>query len=255
MKDRVWLEVELFLLSVDFLTRLPVPSGLPQSDDLDVRARKYQPAVGALVGLVAAFVLWLAAAVLPYAAAVILGVGTTIMVTGAFHEDGLADAADGLGASKDRDQTLRIMNDARLGTFGALALGLTLALKVVLLSALPPLLAGLALVSAGAVSKMAVVHVMATNVPAHRVGLRARMPSITTDGYRIALAVALAMLVPVMIVAGAGAGLALFLGAVALAQAFRAYFIRRIGGYTGDGLGGAQQMAELGAYLGLSLWL
>lgn len=254
-RETLRLEGRLFLIALAYLTRLPDPLGAPESDDLTVRAVKYQPAVGALVGGFAALVLWLAALTLPWLVAVLLAVSAAILVTGAFHEDGLADTADGLGAGRDRAQTLKIMNDARLGTYGGLALGLVLALRVALLAALPPLLAGLALIAAHGVARMGAVHVMARNSAAHLVGLRALMPSVTPDGYRLALGSALALLVPLVLAAGLGAGLAGFLGAVLAAQAVRVLFIRRIGGWTGDCLGAAQQLGELGFYLGLTLWL
>ncbi|QRF66712.1 adenosylcobinamide-GDP ribazoletransferase [Ponticoccus alexandrii] len=249
------LEGTLFLMALGYLTRLPVPADLPESDDLKVRAVKYQPAVGALVGGIAATVLWLASTVLPGIVAVLLGVAAAIVVTGAFHEDGLADAADGLGAGRDRNQTLRIMNDARLGTYGGLALGLVLALRVALLAAMPPLEAGLALIAAHGVARMGVVHVMARNTSAHLVGLRALMPNVTPDGYRIALASTLVLMVPLVLAVGPLTTSFGFVAAVLCAQVVRVLFIRRIGGWTGDCLGAAQQLGEVGFYLGLALWL
>lgn len=249
------LEGRLFLMALGYLTRLPVPADLPESDDLTVRAVKYQPAVGALVGGLAALVLWLAAALLPWTVAVLLAVASAMLVTGAFHEDGLADTADGLGAGKDRNQTLRIMNDARLGTYGGLALAMVLALRVALLAAMPPLEAGLALIAAHGVARMGAVHVMARNTSAHLVGLRALMPNVTPDGYRLALASATALMVPLGFAVGFWPVVLGFLGAVACAQAIRILFIRRIGGWTGDCLGAAQQMGEMGFYLGLALCL
>lgn len=254
-RETLRLEGTLFLMALGYLTRLPVPATLPESDDLTVRAVKYQPAVGALVGGIAAVTLWLSAAVLPWIVAVLLAVASAILVTGAFHEDGLADAADGLGAGKDRNQTLRIMNDARLGTYGGLALALVLALRVALLAAMPPLEAGLALIAAHGVARMGVVHVMARNTSAHLVGLRALMPNVTPDGYRLALGSALALMVPLVLATGFWPVLLGFTGAVACAQVVRILFIRRIGGWTGDCLGATQQMAEVGFYLGLALWL
>lgn len=255
MQETLRLEVELFLLAVRYLTRLPVPRDLPVSDDLMVRAVKYHPAVGALVGLIGAGVLWLSAQVLPWNAAVILSLVATLLVTAGFHEAGLADAAEGLAVGRDASEALRIMDRTRLGTYGALALGLTLALKLALLASLTPWLAGWALVAGHAVGRMASVHVTETTVHARSEGMQKFVPKVTPDGYRVALALTFAVLVGLTTAAGAGAVVCGFAGAVLLGQLFRAAFVARIGGYTGDCLGGSEQMGELGFYLGLVLWL
>jgi adenosylcobinamide-GDP ribazoletransferase len=249
------LEAELFLLALRYLTRLPVPRALPVSDDLMVRAVKYQPAVGALVGALGAAVLWSAGLVLPWTAAMILSLATTLMVTGAFHERGLADAAEGLVLGRDRAQVIRVMDGARFGALGGVTLGVVLALKLALLDSFSGPVAGVALIVGHAVGRMAAVHVTATTVHARSEGMRKHVPKVTRDGYRVALAMTLALLVLLIVTAGTGAALCGFAAAVVLAQAFRRYVIVRIGGYTGDCLGGSQQMGELGLYLGLAIWL
>lgn len=255
MRNAVRLEADLFWLAVRYLTALPVPRGLPESDDLMVRAVKYHPGVGALVGLLGALVLWAAAPVLPVTTAVLLSLAITLLVTGAFHEAGLVGAVEALTGGRDRAEIIALMDQRRFGIYGALALGLVLALKVSLIAALPLAVAAAGLVAAHATGRMAAVHVTGTTIHARSEGMQKFVPKVTTDGYRVALTLTMVALIPLTLVAGIGAVLSGFAGAVLLGQAFRIWGINRIGGYTGDCLGGAQQLAELGFYLGLVLWL
>ncbi len=98
---------------------------------------RYLPFVGIVVGAVGAGCIWAGAKVFPSVLAVLLSTAVTAVLTGAFHEDGLADTADGLGGGHTRERALEIMKDARIGAFGALALMFVLGAKVVALAALP----------------------------------------------------------------------------------------------------------------------
>lgn len=255
MRAAMRLEAELFLMAVRYLTRLPVPRDLPLSDDLMVRAVKYHSAVGALVGGIGALVLWTALAVLPWSVAVFLSLAATLLVTAAFHEVGLADAVEGLAAGRDREEVIGIMDHPQLGPYGALALGMVLALKLALIMGFSPGVAAAALVAGHATGRMASVHVTGTTVHARSEGIQKIVPKVTPDGYRVALATTFAILALLMVVAGPGVAFCGFAGAVLLGQVFRAWFVARIGGYTGACLGGSEQMAELGFYLGVALWL
>lgn len=255
MRADLRLEWTLFLLAVQFLTRLPVPRDLAFSDDLLIRATKYYPLVGALVGAIGAGVLWLFALWVPLHVAIVLSVAATILATGAFHEDGLADAADGLGGGLTKARVLDIMRDSRIGTYGAVTLGMALALKVALLIALGPWLAGIMLIAAHALGRMAVVHVIATTDYARDEGAKFTVPTVTRDGYRVALATALVVLAGLTFAIGLGAALSAFVGCTLVAQGFRQIYLRKIDGYTGDCLGGTEQLGELGALLAVVMWL
>lgn len=248
-------EWHLFLLAVQFLTRLPVPRDLPFSDDLLIRATRYYPLVGLVVGAIGATVLIVLAQALPLPVAVLLSMAATILATGAFHEDGLADAADGLGGGLTRERALEIMRDSRIGTYGAVTLGLTLAIKAAVLMGFAPLDAAIALLVGHGCSRMAAVQVVARDAYARDVGAKFVAPTVTPDGYRFAALTALVLFAgavvwfgPVAALIGAGIG-----GLAGLV--FRSMFLRKLGGYTGDCLGGMQQVTELGFYLGLALWL
>ncbi|WP_136441369.1 adenosylcobinamide-GDP ribazoletransferase [Pacificoceanicola onchidii] len=249
------LEKTLFLLAVQFLTRLPVPRDLEFSDDLLIRATKYYPAVGALIGGIGALVLWLSSLALPQGAAVVLSMAATILATGAFHEDGLADSLDGLGGGLTRERSLEIMRDSRIGTYGSVALLLALGLKASLLMALPVWTAGLVLIANHTVSRMAVVHVIATTDYARDKGAKFTVPTVTPEGYRVGIISAVLVLFLTGLWLGWVATFVIFAGSTALGQIFRAIYLRKLGGYTGDCLGGTQQLAELGALLAVSVWL
>lgn len=252
---RIRLEWHLFLLAVQFLTRIPVPRDLPFSDDLLIRATRYYPLVGMAVGVIGAAVLYLASFAVPMPVAVLLSMAATVFATGAFHEDGLADAADGLGGGLTRERALEIMRDSRIGTYGAVTLGLVLALKAALLMGFAPLDAAVAVILGHAVSRMAPVQVVARDAYAREVGAKFVAPTVTADGYRVALASAIGCAAVTLIWFGPGAAvLALAVGTGA-AAVLRAMFLRKLQGYTGDCLGGVQQVFEVGFYLGLALWL
>ncbi|MCL3883410.1 adenosylcobinamide-GDP ribazoletransferase [Marivita sp. GX14005] len=248
-------EWQVFLLAVQFLTRLPVPRDLPFSNALLIRATRYYPLVGGLIGTVGALVLYGAAQVWTMGVAVLLSVAATILITGAFHEDGLADAADGLGGGLTRERALEIMRDSRIGTYGTGTLGLVLALKVAVLAAMTPGGAAAALIAGHMLSRMATVTIIATHDYARETGAKFVAPTVSRGGFRFAL---LASALPglfALLWFGFGATLtALAVGALAV-LGFRRIFLRKLGGYTGDCLGAVQQLAELGFYLGLAAWL
>lgn len=243
-----------------FYSRLPVPA-LPGEGDPhgapDFRtAPRMLPLAGAILALPASLAL-LAAWGLglgPFLAAT-LAAATGILVTGALHEDGLADVADGFGGGATRERRLEIMRDSRIGAYGGVALVLALALRI---GALATLLdrtgagTALALVLAAALSRIAALAPMALLAPARPDGAGAAVgrPSPATLGWAGASAVLLALI-------GAGLGLpllgvALMLGLASLAAgAVTALARSRIGGQTGDVIGACQQAAEIAALLAL----
>lgn len=236
-------------LALQFLTRLPVPV-LPPPADLAASLRWF-PAVGALVGALAALVWWLAAMAFPPVVAALLAVAAGVLATGALHEDGLADTADGLGGAT-RARALEIMRDSRIGTFGVLALGLVLAARVAALAALPPAAIPLLLVAGHAASRAVMVLTLATGRPARADGLASAVGAGPgAGGLAVALAtgaaalIALGWVLPWSAVDGGLAGLLL------APLALRLRVERRLGGYTGDTLGAVQQVGEAGLYLGV----
>lgn len=253
MRGALRREWQVFLLAVQFLTRLPVPASLPFSEARMVAAVKYYPAVGLVVGGLGGLALWAAAGLWPLPVAVLVSIAATVLATGAFHEDGLADTADGLGGGQSRDQALEIMRDSRIGTYGAAALGLVLALKALALIALGAPAAALALPLGHALGRLAAVQVIATAPYARETGAKFAAPSVSRQGLCIAWGTALAAVLALGGVLGWGVLAGAAVGALA-AWEMRRRILRRLAGYTGDGLGAVQQLAELGFYLGLLAW-
>jgi len=237
----------LVLTAVQFLTRVPVPGWVGHGPGQLDRAMRYLPLVGVGVGLVGAAVLALASAGLPRPAAALLSVAATLLLTGALHEDGLADTLDGLFGGATREDALRIMRDSRLGTYGAVGLAVALGLKVAALSTLPA--AAAALVAGHAGSRFLVVCVLA-RLPYARADGKATPVAGRVGGTELAVAGCCGVLP--MLLLGGRAVPALLL-ACGLAWGMARWFRRRLGGYTGDALGAVQQVTEL-AILLAALW-
>lgn len=243
-------ELRLFGAALTTLTRLPWRLPALRADWL-ARSAKYFPLVGALVGVLAGLVFLAAAQLWPRPIPALLAVAAALLVTGALHEDGLADVADSAGG-RDRDQKLAIMKDPRLGPFGGLALIVVVALKVAALSSLGALPGLAALVAAGAVSRLWAVVVMSRAAyagarDAAKLDHGIEGPSLG----EVALAVLLAL--PALLLLDQGAALAgLALSALA-AAAIALPICRVLGGYTGDVLGAAITLGEVAFLLGAAI--
>ncbi len=194
------------------------------------------PVVGAVIGGIGAAIFALARLALPPAIAAILAITATILATGGLHEDGLADTADGFGGGRTVERKLEIMRDSRIGSYGALALILSLALRVTALATIADPIAGaFALIAAGMLGRGAMLLPLWRLRPSRPSGLAAPLATMTPAAgcVGLALAAAPAILAPVTLAAACAAG-----GVVTwLAQ-------RNVGGYTGDVLGATEQLAE-----------
>ena len=240
-------EWRLVLTAVQFLTRLPVPGWVGHGPGQLDRAMRYLPLVGIGVGLFGAAVFAAANAGLPRPVAALLSVAATLLLTGALHEDGLADTLDGLFGGTTRDDALRIMRDSRLGTYGAAGLTLALGLKAAALSALPE--AGMALVTGHAGSRFLAVCVIA-GLPYARADGKAAPVAGGVGALELIIA-GLCGVLPALLLGGHAIPALLLAAGVAWGMA--RWFRRRLGGYTGDGLGAVQQMTELTILLA-ALW-
>ncbi len=280
-------ELRLAAVALQFLTRVPVRLANFKPQWLHDSARHF-PLIGVAVGAWGALLLALALLTWPPWVAVLLSMAGTVWLTGGFHEDGLADTCDGLGGAVSRERALLIMKDSRLGSYGALGLGLTLALKAALLVALvgdkpgpSAALAGAALLLAHGLSRGAAVALLAALPYAGDVEHAKAKPmaqQISAGGLVVALGWCAALVLGV----GVGAGVSVasvvacatvtacsgspadlaalspprLAGAVLCAALVTLvcgrWLHHRLGGYTGDGLGATQQWAELAVYLALT---
>ena len=264
-----------YLLAVQFFTRIPITGRLADwvgfSPALLRASSAHFPGVGLLVALVAMGVYGAlhgalggglpATASMAAVVAAVLCTAATVLLTGGFHEDGLADVADGLGGSCQRERALEIMKDSRIGAFGAMALVLALLAKVALLALLGTHSLGAALAA------LLGGHVLSRLWPLLLVRGMAHVGDTATSkskpladqiGGRALIAAFLWCFVPLVYVWQAQS--ALFLTASVVGSALGAAQVarllaRRLQGFTGDGLGAVQQLSEIGFYLGAALAL
>lgn len=245
--------LHLLLLAVQFYTRLPVPAWVGYSDELLNKATVYFPLVGWLVGGVAAGVFEGANFLFRNAeVALLLSMVASILLTGAFHEDGFADVCDGFGGGWTQDKILAIMKDSRLGTYGATGLGLLLAGKFLVLRGLPPAAVAPALLLAHPLSRATALICIFSHRYA-RANEDSKAKPVAKKMSPIALATGLLLgALPLFAYAAwlhHAAVLLVLAPLVAVKTMLAHYFQRWIGGYTGDCLGAIQQVAEVSIYL------
>lgn len=256
-------QYQYFLLAVGFFTRFPVPP-VPDFHERDLNhAARYFPLVGLLIGLLAAVVWFLSARVLSPALAILCSMAATVWLTGAFHEDGLADSADGLGGGTDTARKLAIMQDSRLGSYGAIALVGILLFKFHALSALSSTLLPLALIAGHALSRLAAVYIMQTaryvrgegkSKPLATVLSRADLGWASLFGSLPLLTFCSLLGLNHSLATATGCMLASLVPVGLIWIWWRRLILRNLQGYTGDTLGAAQQLTEVAFYLGLVAW-
>lgn len=228
-----------FTAAVTFLTRVPL--GASPSADLS-RAAPWFPTVGALIGALLTGVYALGYRLLPSLLVAVVAVVVGIVITGAFHEDGLADSFDAIGSGATGEAGLAIMRDSRLGTYGTTALVVSVLWRAIALGSLEPELALVALVGAHSLARAGAVALMAITEAARVDGLgRSGVVGVTALGAGVA--------------AGTGIGVFALLGAwwvlpgIFLVGAtvlwFRHVGRSRFGGVTGDLLGACEQIGEI----------
>jgi adenosylcobinamide-GDP ribazoletransferase len=243
-----------------FWSWLPVPAfafeGDPHRAPDFQRAARMVPIAGLIIALPAALIVVLFAPLLPAAAVAALAVACLALTTGAMHEDGLADTFDGLAGGRTRERRLEIMKDSRIGAYGAVAIGLSLILRVTLLAALVEELGALAatpLLALAALSRTLALLPLTMLPPARPDGAAAIVGRPSPQIFVSAMVIALAVLGGMAAIID----LPLWMAAVAVLGGFGAallvtfWSLRAIGGQTGDIAGAAQQLAEIGLLLGL----
>jgi len=240
-------EIQLFFTALTYFTRIPCSAwGKHSEQDLN-HAAKYFPLVGVVVGSVAAAVFVLASWMLPVSLAVLLSMVATLLLTGAFHEDGLSDAADGLGGGWDKEQILTIMKDSRIGNYGAAALFMTLLIKFQALSYIPAARIPAVLIVAHSVSRFASTLLAYTQSYVRENG-KAK-PIVQSISGRELLVAALFGLVPFVLL---NPYFWWALLPMLLVWLWFSHKLKKLlGGYTGDCLGAMQQLCEVTFYLGV----
>ena len=247
-------EIRIFFAALMFFTRLPCPKWLDHSSEYLAKSSRYFPLVGIIVGSIGALVYYGSSIVFPLPLAILLSMISTIFATGAFHEDGLADMCDGFGGGWNKQDILRIMKDSRSGTYGVVGLCSTLAFKFTALYYIDSTLIPLVLIAGHSLSRFMASTLLydldyvreddqskakpaAGRMSASSlfVGLLFGIsPLVLFFNYYIFL-----LLIPVFMIRW-------YLGR---------FFIKWIGGQTGDCAGATQQICEVVFYLSfIALW-
>lgn len=245
-------EAPAFLLAVQFMTRLRMPFEVEFSPEAARASPRWYPGAGVVIGVICGVIYWGAALVFPPLVAVLAAVAAGLIVTGGLHEDGFADACDGLGGTRPRERVLEIMRDSRIGTYGVLGLGMMLAAKVATLAALPMVAVPFVLIAGHAVSRASVLWVMASSDYVREAGAaQAVAGQLDQRAMATGLVTTLAALLPLVFVLPVAAVAVGLVGLAAGHYAMRHRYEGRLGGYTGDCLGAVQQCSELGFLLGV----
>lgn len=231
--------------AVGFYTRVPVRAAASGAGDL-AAAAPWFPVVGAAIGLAVAGVYAGLAALLPNVLAATVAVAAGALLTGAFHEDGLADVADAFGGGWTVERRLEILDDPRLGTFGVVAVTVAMLARVTGIAVLDAPAALALLPAAHALSRAPAVVLMRRGRSARSDGLAATL-AYAIGAAEEAIAVAIAVSVGVALI-GVWTGPAVA-GVALVSAAMAALAHRKIGGTNGDVLGATQQLAELAVLL------
>lgn len=261
--------VRRMVLALQYFTRLPIPPAVARWTGFDAQLQRaslaHFPGVGLLVGALAAAGYGAAWMLVPDSAfghlvAAVAAAGLGAWLTGALHEDGLADTVDGLAAGADRERILEVMKDSRLGGSGAIALVGALIGRVLLLS-----LIGLSAGWAGAVAALVAGHAISRGMT---LAIVATLPNIGREGMSKSLAMARGIERAGLVTAAIWCAAALVPAAIVVSPAFcisglvlaaasllwlRRLLVRRLQGFTGDCLGAAQQLCEIAFYLGAAV--
>lgn len=235
-----------------FLTRLPVPKSSRWSEQALAESTAYFPVVGVVIGLLAAAVFHLGQWLWSTEVAAVIAIAAAIIATGAFHEDGLADSADGIGGAFELEKKLAIMRDSRVGTYGSVTLLLVVSAKVFALVTIDPAQVTAALVTAHCVARWTPLPLIACNRYLREDGTGKPFAA-TVNTQRLLVASGIASVVT--LICAQWFAFIVIPCAVAFVLLAQWYLRHKLGGITGDVLGAVNSLTELLIYLlfGISL--
>lgn len=243
----------IFLAALQFYTRIPCSIDAGYNTDIINKASRYFPLIGWIVGALSFFVLWLFAQFFSMPIAILLSMLTGILITGAFHEDGLADTFDGFGGGWTKEKILDIMKDSRVGTYGVISLIFLIAIKYVALNAVItavdianyiPLL--LIFITYHSLARLTAINIVFTSIYSRDDEKSKSKPISKTKTYKEVIGayifglspfIALCYITPIFII--------VLIPLLILYFFSKRFFEKWIGGYTGDCLGAVEQIAEL----------
>jgi adenosylcobinamide-GDP ribazoletransferase len=255
-------ELHIFFTALMFYTRIPCPKNIDHNPDYLNKATRYFPLIGWIVGSISFLAFSFFALFLSTEIAVIMAIITSILTTGAFHEDGFADVCDGFGGGWTKEKILIIMKDSAIGAYGAIGLVLLFLLKFKLLSesvllyqkdisiSLLPIY--LLFVSAHSLSRLAAISITFTHEYSRDDASSKSKPIAKSNTWKEIFGAFFFGLIPLFALSYFKYQILLVLIPVFLTRYFLArYFQKWIDGYTGDCLGATQQVCEVVYYLSL----
>lgn len=253
-------ELHIFFTALMFYTRIPCPKNIDHNPDYLNKATRYFPVIGWIVGSAAFGAYMLFHYLMGSEIAVLLSMITSILVTGAFHEDGFADVCDGFGGGWTKEKILMIMKDSAIGAYGAIGVVLLLMLKFVALdtvfktiemAVLPYyLVCFLILVSAHSLSRLAAISIVFTHQYSREDASSKSKPIAQHYTWREVLGAFFFGLLPLIVLSYFQWQFVFVLIPIFVTRFFLArYFQKWIGGYTGDCLGATQQVCEVVFYI------
>ena len=246
-------QLHIFLNAIMFYTRIPVSKNLEYSDEILNRSTRYFPFIGWIVGGIGAAEFYGLQFIFPSELAILLSIGTTIFVTGAFHEDGFADFCDGFGGGYTRERILAIMKDSRIGTYGSIGLIAMLSAKFMSLHAINTAIIPLILLTGHSLSRLMPILIIYTSEYS-REDATSKTKPIGKKGKGFDFVLSLFFGLALLVFTPITYSLVIIPMLLFTTFIFRSYIIRKIGGYTGDRLGALQQIAQLDFYLGFVIF-
>ena len=251
----------LFKLALVFLTRLPIKIKQDVQDQDINAASGYFPLVGVIIAVLCAAVLLLTSLVLPNSLAVLMCMVASVLITGVFHEDGLADTADGFGGGWTPQQKLTIMKDSRLGTYGTTALVFAFLIKfqaLLVLSEVSLSFTCLVLIFAHVISRALALSVIPASeyveAEADNTQSKTKPVAQSLSASSIKLVTVTIVLISVLLLTFSTVQWLelslLLIGLWLIRTGLIRFYQQQIGGYNGDVLGATQQVIELSCYVG-----
>jgi adenosylcobinamide-GDP ribazoletransferase len=250
-------EIRIFFTALMFYTRIPCPSWIDHSEDYINKATRYFPLIGWIVGGASALIIYGLHFIFPVSICIIFSLATSILITGAFHEDGFADVCDGFGGGWTKEKILDIMKDSRIGAYGVVGLFVLFALKVFALIELANLdlwFCIKATILAHVLSRFAAVTMIFTHEYA-REDATSKIKPIAKKLTITNLLISAIWLIPAFLLFQNYWFLLVIIPVYLMKMYLAKYFTKWVGGYTGDCLGATQQVTEVITLLFcLGLW-
>ena len=240
-------EIRVFFTALMFYTRIPCPSWIDHSDDYINKATRYFPLIGWIVGGSSALMIYVLHFVFPVPICIIFSLATSILMTGAFHEDGFADVCDGFGGGWTKEKILDIMKDSRVGAYGVVGLIVLFTLKIFILIELmnfDVLFCLKATILAHVISRFSAVTMIFTHEYA-REDATSKIKPIAKKLNTTNLLISAVWLIPAFLLFQNYWFLLVIIPVYLMKMYLANYFTKWVGGYTGDCLGATQQVTEV----------